>query len=38
MLNLDLDLCFLQGLWPYLGEGASLGEEAVLADSGGRVK
>ena len=33
-LNLDLDLSLLRLLRPCLGQGASLGEEAVLADSG----
>ena len=34
LLNLDLDLSPLHSLRPCLGQGASLGEEAVLADSG----
>jgi hypothetical protein len=33
-LNLDLDLSLPHSLRPCLGQGASLGEEAVLADSG----
>ena len=33
-LNLDLDLSLPHLLRPCLGQGASLGEEAVLADSG----
>ena len=33
-LNLDLDLSLHQELRPRLGQGASQGEESVLADSG----
>ena len=32
--SLNLDLILLHSLWPCLGKDASLGEEAVLADSG----
>ena len=34
LLNLDLDLSLRHPLRPCLGQGASLGEEAVSADSG----